>query len=85
MKFGKIIRPGMMNPNVLKNEINADIFPLDSAVKIADENILKPEKRKLNANIRNPLFVISYTSSFLPVNSCTKLLAPSKDRAKRCV
>lgn len=52
------------------------------AVKIADENILKPEKRKLNTNIINPFIAILYTASFVPVNKRTKVFPFIKDNAK---
>ena len=51
MNCGIINKPIIIKPNVLRKEIKADSLPLDNAVKIADENILKPKKRKLNANI----------------------------------
>ena len=50
MNCGIINKPIIIKPNVLRKEIKADSLPLDNAVKIADENILKPKKRKLNAN-----------------------------------
>ena len=75
-------KPIIIKPNVLKKEIKADSLPLDNAVKIADENILKPEKRKLNTNIINPFIAILYTASFVPVNKRTKLFPFIKDNAK---
>ena len=72
---GIINKPIIIKPNVLKKEIKADSLPLDNAVKIADENILKPEKRKLNTNIINPFIAILYTASFVPVNKRTKVPA----------
>ena len=66
----------------IRKEIKADSLPLDNAVKIADENILKPEKRKLNTNIINPFIAILYTASFVPVNKRTKLFPFIKDNAK---
>ena len=79
---GIINKPIIIKPNVLKKEIKADSLPLDNAVKIADENILKPEKRKLNTNIINPFIAILYTASFVPVNKRTKVFPFIKDNAK---
>ena len=61
--FGNIKRKIVINPNVRKNEITADAFPLDNAVKKAEEKILPPENRKLNEKTGNPVFVISKTVS----------------------
>lgn len=82
MNCGIINKPIIIKPNVLRKEIKADSLPLDNAVKIADENILKPQKRKLNANIIKPFIAILYTASFVPVNKCTKLFPFIKDNAK---
>ena len=82
MNWGITNKPIIIKPNVLKKEIKADSLPLDNAVKIADENILKPEKRKLNTNIINPFIAILYTASFVPVNKRTKLFPFIKDNAK---
>ena len=82
MNCGIINKPIIIKPNVLRKEIKADSLPLDNAVKIADENILKPKKRKLNANIIKPFIAILYTASFVPVNKCTKLFPFIKDNAK---
>ena len=62
----------MIKANVRKNEIKADTFPFDNAVKTADENMLKPEKRKLNTNIINPFTAILYTSSLVSVKKRTR-------------
>ena len=48
----------------------ADIFPSDSAVKEAEENILNPENKKLYLNIRNPVAVIRKISVSFVVKSC---------------
>lgn len=80
--FGITIKPNIIKPNVLKKEIMADTFPLDNAVKIADEKILKPENKKLNTNIENPFVAILYTSLFVPVKSWTKLFPLMKENIK---
>lgn len=45
---GNTKRKTIINPNVRRKDITADIFPLDSAVNKAEEKILYPENKKLN-------------------------------------
>ena len=61
----------MMNPNVLKNEIKADILPLDKAVNVAEEKIFMPENRKLKEKSKNPCAAISYTIESEPAKRDT--------------
>ena len=46
--------------NVLQKEINADIFPLERAVKNPEDAILNPLNRKLIAKIWNPVDASSH-------------------------
>lgn len=40
---------GIKKPNERINEINADIFPLENAVNIAEEKMLQPLNKKAMA------------------------------------
>ena len=51
---GKTSRNTTLNNSVLQKEINADIFPLERAVKNPEDAILNPLNRKLIAKIWNP-------------------------------
>ncbi len=67
----------MINPNVRRKKISADVFPFDNAVNNADEKILHPENRKLNEKMVNPAFVIPKTFSLSPANILA-MLSPAK-------
>lgn len=75
--FGNIQSETVINPNVLKNEITAETFPFDSAVKNAEEKILHPENRKPKTKIENPVFVISNTFLLFPAN-IREMFSPAK-------
>lgn len=45
----------MVKISVLQNDMTADIFPFDRAVKNPDDTILTPLSKKLIANIRKPV------------------------------
>ncbi len=75
--LGKTKRQIIINPNVLKKEIVADVFPFDSAVNKAEEKILHPENRKLNEKIVKPIFVISKTLSLFSANILA-MVSPAK-------
>ena len=51
---GNKISDSDINTSVLQNDIIADIFPFDRAVKNPDDNILSPLNKKLMANSLNP-------------------------------
>lgn len=51
---GSISNATDIKTNVLNVEITADTFPFDSAVKVADANILNPQNKKLIGKIRKP-------------------------------
>ena len=53
-KYGNVTRQITRKKSVLENEIIADTFPFDNAVKISDEMMLIPLNKKFNAKIRNP-------------------------------
>ena len=57
----------------------SDTFPFDSAVNMAEVNMLKPQNRKLNAKIEKPFAVIRYTSEFLCAKSAVISEPPSQD------
>lgn len=61
IKIGRSRIEAAKNPNVLKNEISAEIKPFENAVNIDEANILNPAIRKFNANKCHPLFVICQT------------------------
>mgnify|MGYP007128679856 CR=1 FL=1 len=58
---GNNMRKAVINPNVRKKEIRADIFPFESAVNRAEAKILHPENRKLYEKREKPVLVISKT------------------------
>lgn len=77
--LGNARRNTVMNPNVRRNEIAADAFPLDSAVNKADEKILHPENKKLNEKMINPFFVISKTFLLFFANTPAMFSPPSRE------
>ena len=53
-KYGKVTRQITRKKSVLENEIIAETFPFDNAVKIPDEMMLIPLNKKFTAKMRNP-------------------------------
>ena len=70
--MGRVSNPIVIKQNVLKKEIIAETFPLDKAVKIAEEKILNPQNKKLIGKIKNPFLAISYTSLPAGENTLTR-------------
>lgn len=66
---GRTKRKIVINPNVRRKDIAADIFPFDNAVKKAEPKILQPENRKPNEKSETPVLVISKTVLLFPANS----------------
>ena len=54
IRKGRTIRLVMIRPKVRTKEMTADIRPSESAVNSADANMVKPENRKLKANMVKP-------------------------------
>ena len=77
--LGNVKRNTVINPNVRRKDMAADAFPLDNAVKKADEKILHPENKKLNEKMMNPFFVISKTFLLFFANTLAMLSPPSKE------
>lgn len=78
---GNIKRSTLINTNVRKSDIIADIFPFDNAVNIAEENILHPQNRKPKEKIVNPFVVILKTFSLSPANILA-IFSPAKKENK---
>lgn len=59
ISLGKITSSTRISPKVRKNDIIADIFPLDKAVYAAEVKIFNPQNKKLYGKTKNPLLAIS--------------------------
>ena len=57
--WGNVRSNSVINPNVRKKDMIADIFPLERAVKTAEVKMFIPQHKKLKEKIKNPFFAIS--------------------------
>ena len=51
--------PPAVSPKVRRKDKNAETFPFDNAVNIADVKIFRPQNRKLQEKIRSPFAAIA--------------------------
>ena len=84
LKIGRSRIEAAKNPNVIKNEISAEIKPFENAVNIDEANILNPAIRKFNANKCHPLFVICQTvppcSANIPIIGSFNIMLKANQR-----
>lgn len=78
--MGRVNRNRTNSTKVLMEEIIADAFPSDNAVKNAEANILIPLNKKLHANMENPLRAMEKTGVASSAKNLTSPVANRMDK-----